>query len=100
MSCRLSKGSRRGSLFGAKADQRPGLATPGAALETDAGGDSDTLAAELSQYISQLSRQKMRELQMTLAGADAAETHADHLPVQTLLALLTVRASPLTLWST
>ena len=88
--------ARRGSLRSIKAPQAPPLRSS-AAGDTDAVGDSDTLAAELSQCISQLSRQKMRELQMTLAGADAAETHADHLPVQSLLDLLTVRSSILLL---
>lgn len=59
---------------------------------SDSSISSDALAAELSQCIGQLSRQKMRELQMALAGAEAAETQADHVPVQSLLDLLTVRA--------
>ena len=91
--------ARRGSVRSIKAHQAP-LLLPSAAGDTDAVGNSDTLAAELSQCISQLSRQKMRELQMTLAGANAAaETHADHLPVQSLLDLLTVRSSILLLLS-
>lgn len=59
---------------------------------SDSSISSDALAAELSQCTGQLSRQKMRELQMALAGAEAAETQADHVPVQSLLDLLTVRA--------